>query len=305
MEGNFVMGNFSTDFAENTIKKEQGLNKVSQPDSIAVYLKKIARNNLLSREEEIELGKLIAAGDNEAKNRLVSYNLRLVVKIARNYMHNGIAFSDLIQEGNLGLLTAAEKFNYRLGFRFSTYAVKWIKHYLNKAISEHSSCVRVPVYVKERASKLSKMINNLDKKANNGVLLSKVSVDSHFSEEKIEFYMNVFTRPVSIDDSAFIEKAQGTAMAEVFADYRNMPERTAELDDLKTNLGKFFKFLNKKEQIVLKMRYGLDNIMPDTLERIGILFGVTKECIRQTELRAIRKLRNHCAEKELNLYCLN
>ncbi len=299
------MENYTNDAAEKIFTAEQEFEAFSQLESIAFYLKKISKIRLLSREEEVELGKKISLGDNEAKNRLASYNLRLVVKIARNYLNNGIAFSDLIQEGNLGLLTAAEKFNYKLGFRFSTYAVKWIKYYLNKAVSEHSTCVKVPVYVRERASKLSKMVNALDKRADSSKILSQISKKSNLPEEKIEFYLNAFAKPFSIDDSTFIEKAHGSAISEVFTDKRNLPDKRAELDDLKKNFREFFKFLNKKEQLILKMRYGLDDTYPHTLQKIGCLLGVTKECVRQTEIRAVKKLRNHCSEKELNLYCLN
>ncbi len=299
------MENFACVNDEKVLTEEQEFDAFSQLESVAFYLKKISKTRLLSREEEAELGKQIYQGDNAAKNRLASYNLRLVVKIARNYLNNGIAFSDLIQEGNLGLLTAAEKFNYKLGFRFSTYAVKWIKYYLNKAVSEHSTCVKIPVYVKERASKLSKMVNELDKKADNRNALSQISRKSNLPEEKIEFYLNAFAKPFSIDDSAFIEKAHSTSISEVFMDRRNLPDKKAELDDLKKIFKEFFKYLNQKEQLVLKMRYGLDNEAPHTLEKIGGLLGVTKECIRQTEIRAIKKLKNYCSEKELNLYCLN
>lgn len=268
-------------------------------DSTRAYLKRVSHISLLSAQEEIELGKRIAKNDIEAKKKLVQSNLRLVISIAKKFIHYDMAFLDLIQEGNLGLMIAAEKFNYKLGYKFSTYATWWIKQAINKAISEQSRCMKIPVYVQETISKFSKVKSEMEKAYNCQITVGEVAKKINISESKIESFLNAFTKSYSIDFTFESNDGNEINFSEFLVDSNYKIEGKAEFDNLKTDINKILNSLKRREEEVLRMRYGLGNIKVRTLEEIGRMYGVTKECIRQTELRAIRKIRSSCLKEDL------
>ncbi|MFH0702516.1 MAG: sigma-70 family RNA polymerase sigma factor [bacterium] len=275
-------------------------------NSAKIYLKKIAKFSLLSVSEEFELGKKIAKGDINAKKKLIQSNLRLVVSIAKKYIHHGLSFLDLVQEGNLGLMVATEKYNYKLGYKFSTYATWWIKQAINKAISEQSHSMKIPVYVQETLSKFSKVKSNMEKTFNRQVTTKEVAKKMLIPELKIENYLNTFIKSISINSSFELNDGSTVNFSEFLVDLNYKIEKNIELNSLKSDINKILNHLKKREEEVIKMRFGLDNnIKTRTLEDIGRIYGVTKECIRQTEIRAIKKMRTFCIEENLLAYHLN
>ncbi len=268
---------------------------------LKTYLRKIQKTHLLSANEEKEIGKRIKKGSSIAKKKLIQSNLRLVVSIAKKYLNYGLAFQDLIQEGNLGLMTAAEKFDYRLGYKFSTYATWWIKQSINKAISEQTYCMKVPVYVQEIISKYSKTREKLEKKsANNQIDIETVAQKLNLSKSKLSSYINAFNKAVSIDSTFETSDGKTVGLAEFLTDENSVAEVEAEVKQLKQEIFAVLEKLKNREKEVIKMRYGIQcDIQPQTLEEIGKKLGVTKECIRQTEFRALGKLRKICEEEGL------
>jgi len=263
-------------------------------DAAKSYLKRISQYRLLNSQEEIELGKRISKGDTEAKKILVQSNLRLVVNIAKKFYYHNLSFLDLIQEGNLGLMIAAEKYNYKLGFKFSTYATWWIKQAINKGISEHSHCMKIPVYVQETISKFSKIKTQMEKAYNCKISVEEVAKKHHLSASKIENYLNAFNKSISIDTTYQLADGNEVCFSDFLEDSGYKVEKLSEDNDLSKDLNSVLHLLKVREEEVIRMRYGLDNISTKTLDEIGKMYGVTKECIRQTELRAIRKLQNIC-----------
>ena len=261
-------------------------------DAAMAYLSKIQQIKLLSPSEEAQLGRRISQGDERAKKELVKTNLRLVVSIARKYTNNNLSFLDLIQEGNMGLMIAAEKFNYKLGYKFSTYATWWIRQSINKAISEQSHGMKIPVYIQEILSKFSKIKQSMEMFCSCQVSNSEVAKKINIPEEKIEGYITALNKPYSFDSTFELHDGNEMNFSEFLVDQNYRIDKNAEFDHLKRDIREVLGKLKDREQEVIKMRYGLDDVKTRTLEEIGRSFGVTKECIRQTELRAIKKLRN-------------
>lgn len=260
--------------------------------ALSEYLREIAAYPQLTIEEEKELAKRIENGDVSARHALICANLRLVVTIARKNIHmSSLPFVDLIQEGNIGLMCAVDKFNYKLGFKFSTYAGWWIKQAMFKAISEQSHCMKIPVYIQETLSKYSKLKSQMEQDSNNSVKLEDVAKKMDMAPEKIEMFLSAFTKTISIESG--IEKNDGKELnvADILPDNTVMLSANIEYESLKHDMNNVISTLKDREQQVVKMRYGLNNGERYTLEEIGNLYGVTKECIRQTELRALRKMK--------------
>lgn len=256
------------------------------------YLRKINAIKNLDVNEEKELALRAKKGDLEAKRRLVQANLKLVLTIARKAIHvSRLPMVDLIQEGNLGLMIAAEKFNPDLGYRFSTYATWWIKQAMFKAISEQSYCMKIPVYIQETLSKFSKVKAEMEKNYNCQVTNSDVAKKMDIEPEKIDAYLSAYTTTVSIEGSFDANNGSELSVADVVADERGCVEENIEYEELKKEIAQVVSTLKEREQCVIKMRFGLENFAKTTLEDIGKLYGVTKECIRQTENRALGKLR--------------
>lgn len=256
------------------------------------YLRKINTVKNLDASEEKELAIRAKNGDLQAKKELVQANLKLVLTIARKAIHvSKLPLVDLIQEGNLGLMIAAEKFNPELGYRFSTYAAWWIKQSMFKAISEQSYCMKIPVYIQETLSKFSKVKTELEQTYNCQVTTQDVAKKMDIEPEKIDSYLAAYNTTISIEGSFDANNGSELSVADVVADEKQSVEENIEYEELKQEIFNVVSTLKEREQTVIKMRFGLEDFTKTTLEDIGKLFGVTKECIRQTEARALNKLR--------------
>lgn len=274
-----------------------------QSDSALMdYMKEISGYPALTPSQERVLAKKAQNGDIEAKKQLIQSNLKLVITIARKAIHtSGIPMIDLIQEGNLGLMIAADKFNYKLGYKFATYASWWIKQSMFKAISEQSHCMKIPVYIQETLSKFSKIKSGMEQKNGCPVKNEEVAKKMNIAPDKIETFLSAYTKTISIESG--LEKSDGKEInfADIIADEKSTVTERIEFENLKSDIEMVVSTLKDREQDVVKMRYGLGNSAKMTLEEIGNIYGVTKECIRQTELRALKKMKI-CGEDVLSGY---
>ena len=206
---------------------------------------------------------------------------------------------DLIQEGNLGLMIAAEKFNYKLGYKFATYASWWIKQSMFKAISEQSHCMKIPVYIQETLSKFSKLKSEMEKEYNCQVQTKDVAKKMNIEPDKIETFLSAYTKTISIESGLERENGKELNIADILEDERALVAENAEYKNLQADIEMVVSTLKEREQDVVRMRYGLGNATKRTLEEIGNIYGVTKECIRQTELRALKKMRMSSLSQEM------
>ena len=259
---------------------------------LANYIREISDYHNLTQAEEKELAKKAKEGDEKAKQELVKANLKLVVTIAKKAIHmSKLPMIDLIQEGNVGLMVAVEKFNYKLGYKFATYASWWIKQAMFKAISEQSHCMKIPVYIQETLSKFSKIKREMERESNGQVKTEEVAKKMNIAPDKIDTFLNAYTKTISIESG--LENSDGKEMnvADIIEDEKASATEEVEFENLRADIWNVISTLKEREQEVVKMRYGLDDSAKMTLEEIGNIYGVTKECIRQTELRALKKMR--------------
>ncbi len=284
-------------YHKNKIAKEDCFNYYDE--TLNSYLKKIALIELLNHKEELELGKKITDGDVIAKRKLIKSNLRLVVSIAKKYMNYNLSFFDLIQEGNLGLIIAVEKYDYTMGYKFSTYATWWIRQLINKAISEQSYSMKIPVYVQENIYKYKKIKLEMEKKFDRPVSNKEIAKKMKISEKKLECYLSAFAKTVSLDTSYTTADGSDVSLNEFLEDSNSKIEYGSEYKNLKDEIDSILSTLKEREEQVLKMRFGLGKNHEQTLEEIGKKYGVTKECIRQTEIRALKKIREICCKENL------
>lgn len=279
--------------AEKSIKKLAPISKQERvtTDSLKLYFREISRVPLLTAKEEVDLSKRIEKGDLKAKQKLIASNLRLVINVAKRYMNQGLAFQDLIEEGNLGLIKASEKFSWRRGFKFSTYATWWIRQAITRALSNHSRTVRVPVHVSEDINRFSRISRDLIRKLGRDPSLLELSKAARLKYDKIHKLQTMGLRDISLDVQVG-DESNSKSVGDFIEDRSNNSPAQNVFDQLRSEkLKRLIQNLNEKEQKVILMRFGFDRDQPKTLEQTGNILGVTRERIRQIEEKALKKIR--------------
>lgn len=274
---------------------------VTIDDPVRMYLKEIGKVPLLTAEEEIELAQRMEQGDEEPKKRLAEANLRLVVSIAKRYVGRGMLFLDLIQEGNLGLIKAVEKFDYKKGFKFSTYATWWIRQAITRAIADQARTIRIPVHMVETINKLIRVSRQLLQELGREPTPEEVAKEMGMSEDKVREIMKISQEPVSLETP--IGEEEDSHLGDFIPDDdAPAPAESAAFTLLKEQLIDVLDTLTPREEKVLRLRFGLDDGRARTLEEVGKEFNVTRERIRQIEAKALRKLRHPSRSKKLKDY---
>ena len=274
---------------------------ISIEDPVRMYLKEIGKVPLLSAEEEIELAKRMAEGDEDAKKRLAEGNLRLVVSIAKRYVGRGMLFLDLIQEGNLGLIKAVEKFDYQKGFKFSTYATWWIRQAITRAIADQARTIRIPVHMVETINKLIRVSRQLLQELGREPLPEEIAEELDMPVERVREILKISQEPVSLETP--IGEEEDSHLGDFIQDDNvPVPAEAAAATLLKEQLGEVLDTLTDREQKVLRLRFGMNDGRARTLEEVGKEFDVTRERIRQIEAKALRKLRHPSRSRKLRDY---
>lgn len=274
---------------------------VGMDDPVRMYLKEIGKVPLLTAEEEIELAKKIELGDEDAKQRLAEANLRLVVSIAKRYVGRGMLFLDLIQEGNLGLIKAVEKFDYRKGYKFSTYATWWIRQAITRAIADQARTIRIPVHMVETINKIMRVSRQLVQELGREPSAEEIAKKLDIPVEKVREILKIAQEPVSLETP--IGEEEDSHLGDFIQDENvPVPAEAAAYTMLKEQIGEVLTSLTPREQLVLRLRFGLDDGRSRTLEEVGKEFNVTRERIRQIEAKSLRKLRHPSRSKKLKDY---
>ena len=279
--------------ADEEITKDVNIN-----DPVRMYLKEIGRISLLSPEEELKLSIQIANGDEDAKQQLAESNLRLVVSIAKRYVGRGLLFLDLIQEGNIGLMKAVDKFDYDKGYKFSTYATWWIRQAITRALADHARTIRVPVHMVETINKMARIQRQMTLELNREPSEEEIAKKMGISVEKVREVIKISQEPVSLETP--IGEEDDSHLSDFIKDKSSMsPEEYATNEILKEEIKNVLMTLQEREQEVLELRFGLVDGTCHTLEEVGKRFNVTRERIRQIEAKALRKLRHPSRAKKL------
>ena len=274
---------------------------ISIEDPVRMYLKEIGKVPLLSAEEEIDLAQRMEEGDESAKKRLAEANLRLVVSIAKRYVGRGMLFLDLIQEGNLGLIKAVEKFDYRKGYKFSTYATWWIRQAITRAIADQARTIRIPVHMVETINKLIRVSRQLLQELGREPTPEEIAEEMNMSVERVREILKISQEPVSLETP--IGEEEDSHLGDFIQDDNvPVPADAAAFTMRKEQLEEVLRTLTEREQKVLRLRFGLDDGRARTLEEVGKEFNVTRERIRQIEAKALRKLRHPSRSRKLKDY---
>lgn len=267
-------------------------------DSVRLYLHEIGESDLLSSEEEVELAKQIENGSSEARQKLAQANLRLVVSIAKKYIGHGLSLLDLIQEGNIGLMKAVEKFDYRKGFKFSTYATWWIRQAVTRAIADQARTIRVPVHMVETINKVKRVQHYMNQSLGREPLYEELAAELDMPTEKVREVLKVAEEPVSLE--APVGQEEDSLLGEFIEDEKSVtPEEATDAKVLREEIDELLSTLSDREENVLRLRFGLDDGKQRTLQEVGKIFGVTRERVRQIESKAIRKLKGSAKLKRL------
>ena len=289
-----VNENESMDFFNSILA---GKDDVSSEDTVKMYLKEIGKVNLLKKQDEHELSKRMDEGDTEAKNLLAIANLRLVVSIAKKYTGRGILFLDLIQEGNIGLIRAVEKFDYTKGYKFSTYATWWIRQAITRSIADQSRTIRIPVHMVETINKLRKVSRQLMQELHRKPSEEEIASEMGMSVQKVQEILRISHLPLSLEMPVGEENGQ---LSDFIEDVTQRSfEKNMVNESLKATLQDVLNDLHDREERVLKLRFGIEDGIPKTLEEVGQIFNVTRERIRQIEAKALEKLRQPKRSKKL------
>jgi RNA polymerase primary sigma factor len=268
-------------------------------DPLKLYVRQIGDGRLLTAAEERELAQRKDEGDEEAKKRLIEGNLRLVMSITRNYTKAGVPLLDLIQEGNLGLIRAVEKFDWRMGYKLSTYATWWIRQAVTRALADQGRTIRLPVHVAEQVRRVMRARRVLSQKLNREPKLAELAKESGFTEQKVRDLLELIEDPISLETPVGDgESIYGDLIEDENAD---LPEETTAEGMRSTELAKALARLNPRMRLVIARRFGLDGQTPQTLEQVGTELGITRERVRQLESRALRELRSQAPELYLYL----
>jgi RNA polymerase primary sigma factor len=291
----------TSDLEEDNQQEIELADSVSVNDPVRLYLKEIGKVPLLSGDEEMALAQRMEEGDDEAKKELAEANLRLVVSIAKRYVGRGMSFLDLIQEGNLGLIKAVEKFDYTKGFKFSTYATWWIRQAITRAIADQARTIRIPVHMVETINKLIRVSRQLLQELGREPTPAEIGKEMGFSEEKVREIQKIAQDPVSLETP--IGEEEDSHLGDFIPDEEApAPAEAASYALLKEQLIEVLNTLTEREEKVLRLRFGLDDGRARTLEEVGKEFNVTRERIRQIEAKALRKLRHPSRSKKLKDY---
>ena len=300
-----ILDDFDEDFSEDMLEDEESdivlPDGTSVDDPVRMYLKEIGKVQLLSMDEEIELAEKMAHGDENARKRVAEANLRLVVSIAKKYVGRGMHFLDLIQEGNMGLIKAVEKFDYTKGYKFSTYATWWIRQAITRAIADQARTIRVPVHMVETINKLIRVKRQLLQQLGREATPEELAREMELPVERIAEIEKIAQEPISIDTP--IGEEEDSHLGDFIPDDdAPAPAESAAFTLLKEQLVDVLSTLTPREEKVLKLRFGLDDGRARTLEEVGKVFNVTRERIRQIEAKALRKLRHPSRSKKLKDY---
>ncbi|MBF0407974.1 MAG: sigma-70 family RNA polymerase sigma factor [Candidatus Riflebacteria bacterium] len=259
-------------------------------DSVKIYLQQLTKLSLATAEDEVKFAKKILEGDAEARDALITANLRLVVSIAKKYTNRGLLFLDLIQEGNLGLLRSIEKFDYTMGYKFSTYSTWWIRQAITRAIAEQSRVIRIPVHIMEIVNKIKRTIRIFQQEHGREPTVTEISVTLGLPEERVEEVVKLTQEPVSFEVS--VGTKEDSSLENFIRDSDAASPEEAVIDSLlREQINKTLEGLSEKERFVITLRFGLDDGIPRSLEEIGRIMSVTRERVRQVEEKALKKLR--------------
>lgn len=287
---------------EKESKTNVDLSDISS-DSIQMYLREIGKVPLLSTEEEIRLAKLKERNDQEAKRKLIEANLRLVVSIAKKFTGRSLSLLDLIQEGNVGLFRAVEKFDYRKGFKFSTYATWWIRQAITRSLADQSRTIRIPVHMVETINKFSQIERGLIQILGREPLPEEIAAEMEEDVDKVNQIIKINQETVSLETSVGDDESEDSTLGDFIEDVKTVsPSRAASLQLLKDHVVEIIRELTPREQKILEMRFGLVDGVSHTLEEVGQEFGVTRERIRQIEAKALEKIQQHSGMRKLRDY---